>query len=108
MSCDNLNEKTWLFRLVSDDAGCRIFIERFVELSRTSKRHRWKTVARYDITSTRWSTLSRPMLPPDDVCKEAAQILQRSVNRALNDMLQRMKRLETKERNSDDLTAKAA
>src|SRR5690606_36470241 len=90
VSCDNLNEKTWLFRLVSDDAGCRIFIERFVELARTSKRHRWKTVARYDIASTRWSTISRPMLPPDDVCKEAVEVLHRSVNCALNDMLQRM------------------
>lgn len=71
VSNDQLNEKTWIFRLVSDDAGCRIFIEKYIELARPSKRNRWRPVARYDITSTRWSTLSRPLLPPEDVCEEA-------------------------------------
>lgn len=107
-SIDNLNEKTWQFRLVSDDAGCRISIERYVELSRASKRNRWKTVARYDIASTKWSTLSQPMLPPDDVSEEALEILHRSVNRAMDDMLKRVKLLDVKQRNSQDLTAHAA
>lgn len=50
VSSDQLNEKTWIFRLVSDDAGCRIFIEKYIELGRRSKRNRWQPVARYDIT----------------------------------------------------------
>lgn len=106
VSCDSLNEKAWSFRLISDDAGCRIAIERYIELSRASKRNRWKTVARYDIVSTRWSTLSGPMLPPDDVSEEALEILHRSVNRAMNDMLKKL--IEVKQRQSKDLTAHAA
>ncbi len=46
------------------------------------------------------------MLPPDDVSEEALEILHRSVNRAMNDMLKKL--IEVKQRQSKDLTAHAA
>lgn len=88
VSENDLQEEAWTFSLVSDYAGCRVVLERYVKLSRESKRHRWRTIDRYDVFSNKGRTLNRPA-PPADVTSEALDILIQSVSAAMDQFLRK-------------------
>lgn len=97
ISDDELNEKTWVFRLVSDTASCRVVIEYYVEVTRRTKRHRWRTLARYDIASKKQCTLSRPATPPPDVFSEATQKLIEKISTAMARLARQSGRAEERQ-----------
>ena len=89
MSADALQDEGWTFRLIPDTSGCHIIIERYNRYIRASKRHRWESADRYDITANSGRTLNNPVGPPADVAREALEAFHKSASIAMDRLLLR-------------------